>query len=174
MNEKRFQELVKSMVAEEMEEHIRKSGDYADPDRTGDILDDFKAGAKELDITPVKYLLVHMSKHLRAIQRYCRTGNIMSEDINNRIKDARNYMALLKALIEDEKLKTTTTTSSSSSGVCKDVMSHSFYCLGCNLRILFIGTPKTISCDCCGSEFNVSYSRDGEPVPKLIPKEKSK
>ena len=115
MNEERFQELVKEMVKEEMDEHVGKSEDYADPERTNDILDNFKAGAKELDTSPVIYLLVHMSKHIRAIKRYARCGNTASEDIISRIKDTRNYLALLRGLIEDGKLQTSRSISSSRS-----------------------------------------------------------
>ena len=168
MNEERFQELVKSMVKEEMDEHVRKSEDYADPKRTNDILDNFKAGAKELDTTPVKYLLVHMSKHIRAIQRYCRTGNVMSEAINNRIKDARNYFALLRALIEDGSQKAPTSCSSSSSYA-------PVLCPCCSKRISLGNGFKFLVCSNCGRTYRVDYTGK-TPVflilDKVITKEK--
>ena len=89
MNEERFQELVKSMAKEELEEHIRKSEDYADVETTDDVLHNFKSGAKTLNTTPIKYLLVHMDKHIRALYRYANQEKLSSEDILGRIKDTR-------------------------------------------------------------------------------------
>ena len=90
MNEERFQALLKSMAEEELAEHIRKSEDYADVDTTDDVLHNFKSGGEVLGISPMKYLFVHMDKHIRAIYRYVKQGKVSSESILSRIKDIRN------------------------------------------------------------------------------------
>ena len=101
MTNEKFRKLVDEMVKEEWQEHDKKSADYADPNRTQDVLANFKEDAAECGITPDVDLLVHLKKHIRAVYKYCRTGTLASEDIKHRIKDTRNYLALLRALVEE-------------------------------------------------------------------------
>lgn len=101
MTNERFHQLTKEMVDDELDEHDRKSADYADPEITNDILYNFKEDSIECGITPEVDLLIHFKKHIRAIYKYCRTSKLASEDIRHRIRDARNYLVLLCGLIED-------------------------------------------------------------------------
>ena len=42
-------------------------------------------------------------KHLDSISNYIKTEKVLSEPIEERIKDARVYLSLLRGLIEEEK-----------------------------------------------------------------------
>ena len=97
-----FINLMESMHEEEKEEHLRKNADYAD--RNGiNILANFERVAQNLNITPQMALLIYMEKHMDAIRTYIRFGSVMSEPIEGRIKDARVYLSLLRAMVEQKK-----------------------------------------------------------------------
>ena len=97
-----FINLMNNMHEEEKEEHLRKNADYAD--RNGiNILANFERVAQNLNITPQMALLIYMEKHMDAIRTYIRFGSVMSEPIEGRIKDARVYLSLLRAMVEQKK-----------------------------------------------------------------------
>ena len=97
-----FINLMNNMHKEEKEEHLRKNADYAD--RNGiNILANFERVAQNLNITPQMALLIYMEKHMDAIRTYIRFGSVMSEPIEGRIKDARVYLSLLRAMVEQKK-----------------------------------------------------------------------
>jgi len=102
VSEESFLALMDRMHEEEKGEHGRKSADYAD--REGrNILRNFDDDAAELQIPPEFDLWIFLNKHLRAIRNYCRHGSTTSEGIEGRIKDARIYLALLRAMVERKK-----------------------------------------------------------------------
>ena len=97
-----FINLMNNMHEEEKEEHLKKNADYAD--RNGiNILANFERVAQNLNITPQMALLIYMEKHMDAIRTYIRFGSVMSEPIEGRIKDARVYLSLLRAMVEQKK-----------------------------------------------------------------------
>ena len=97
-----FINLMNNMHKEEKEEHLKKNADYAD--REGkNILANFERVAQNLNITPQMALLIYMEKHMDAIRTYIRFGSVMSEPIEGRIKDARVYLSLLRAMVEQKK-----------------------------------------------------------------------
>ena len=98
-----FINLMEIMHKEEKEEHLKKNADYAD--RNGlNILANFERVAENLNITPQMALLIYMEKHMDAIRTYIRFGSVMSEPIEGRIKDARVYLSLLRAMVEQKKI----------------------------------------------------------------------
>ena len=101
MNREDFMNLTEHMQKEEEEEYLKKNADYAD--RNGlNILANFERVAKNLNITPQMALLIYMEKHMDAIRTYIRFGSVMSEPIEGRIKDARVYLSLLRAMVEQK------------------------------------------------------------------------
>lgn len=57
----------------------------------------------ELGVTGLQKALVYMDKHYRAVQSYCRTGEVLSEPIEERIGDLILYLLLLGALVEERR-----------------------------------------------------------------------
>ena len=103
MKRDEFINLMESMHQEEKEEHLKKNADYAD--RNGiNILANFERVAQNLNITPQMALLIYMEKHMDAIRTYIRFGSVTSEPIEGRIKDARVYLSLLRAMVEQKKV----------------------------------------------------------------------
>jgi len=100
MIKKTFIELLKLMHQEEIKEWERKNSDYASEI---DCLSNFKEEGKTLDLSSEIILGVYLNKHLSAIKKYIKTKKLESEPIEERIKDARLYLALLNALISDKK-----------------------------------------------------------------------
>jgi len=71
--------------------------------RGGDRLDNFKRNAKALGSTPLRMCLVFLQKHIDSIFNYAKHGDVLSEPIDSRIHDARNYLLLALAIIEEER-----------------------------------------------------------------------
>jgi len=102
MNKLDFLQLMDAMHEEEKAEHQRKSADYAERDGSN-VLANFERVAERLGITPEMALAVYAHKHWDAIMAYCKYGDVTSEGIEGRIKDARVYLALLRGMVEQEK-----------------------------------------------------------------------
>jgi len=104
-----FDKLLDQMVEEEKAIGKIKGDEYTQ----GDRLDNFTRLAKELNLTAKQVLWVYLKKHLDSIASYIKdeaesrkTGKPMkelSEPIEGRVKDARVYLSLLRALIEVER-----------------------------------------------------------------------
>lgn len=103
MHRNDFISLMEKMHEDEVEEHLKKNADYAD--REGkNILANFERVAANLGITREMALLIYMEKHIDAIRTYVRYGSVMSEPIEGRIKDARVYLALFRAMVDEKAL----------------------------------------------------------------------
>ena len=99
MNNVDFINLIDDMHQEEKNEYMKKNADYAD--REGkNILANFERVSTNLHISPQMALLIYMEKHMDAIRTYIRYGSVMSEPIESRILDARVYLSLLRAMVE--------------------------------------------------------------------------
>ncbi len=102
-----FDKLLDVMISEEKEIGVTKGKEYTQ----GDRLDNFKRLAVELNISPKQVLWVYLKKHLDSIANFIKMDAksasmpILSEPIEGRIKDARVYLSLLRALIAEEKLE---------------------------------------------------------------------
>lgn len=79
---------------------FKKGADYSsDADR----LANFKRLADRLGMHDMQVWAVYFIKHIDAILTYCRTLAVQSENIRGRFADARNYLDLGLALIEEHK-----------------------------------------------------------------------
>lgn len=76
-----------------------KNADYSAG--TEDAMHDYHAASAETGVTPVQAWMVLMMKHVRAIQRYAKTGSVSSESIHGRFVDLANYAVLGDALVKD-------------------------------------------------------------------------
>lgn len=77
---------------------FKKGNDYSsDADR----LANFKRLAGRLGLDPMQVWAVYFIKHIDAILTYCKNLEVQSEAIRLRFADARNYLDLGLALIEE-------------------------------------------------------------------------
>jgi hypothetical protein len=74
-----------------------KGQDYSGDDRLGN----FRRLAERLGLTPLQIWAVYFTKHIDAIMTFARTGRVASEPIRGRFADARNYLDLGLAMIEE-------------------------------------------------------------------------
>ena len=69
-----------------------------------DKLKNFKSVGERLNLKPEEILLVYLLKHMDSIRNYVQTGTeACEESISGRIRDARNYLLLLHAMILETK-----------------------------------------------------------------------
>jgi len=95
-----FNEMLKRMIKEEMEVLTGKGEEYTVSDE--DALANFKGVAADAGVTPLQAWYIFFNKHVRSIANYVKTGKAASDEpIQGRILDARNYLALGRALIEE-------------------------------------------------------------------------
>jgi hypothetical protein len=97
-----FYEMLKKMVEEEEKTMVSKGREYTVG--SDDKLANFKDVAKNTGLTPMQVWAVYFLKHIASICNYVKDGREASnEPIQGRIMDARNYLALLRGLIEEYK-----------------------------------------------------------------------
>ena len=102
MTNKDFYELLEIMHKEETEIMVSKGKEYTVS--SDDKLENFKTGAKVYGVDPKVVLGIFMDKHMASIRNYIKTGvEASTEPIEGRIMDARNYLALLRGLITEQK-----------------------------------------------------------------------
>ncbi|MFX0084220.1 MAG: hypothetical protein ACFFAU_01000 [Candidatus Hodarchaeota archaeon] len=101
MTHKDFDKLFKKMIDEEVKVMCSKGPDYTR--NSPDKLANFKRTANEIGITPEKVLYVLIKKHWAAIITYIKEGKLKGEPVESKILDVRNYLALLRALIEERR-----------------------------------------------------------------------
>jgi hypothetical protein len=93
-------EIFEKMIESERELLTSKGVEYAGEQ---DCLANFK-DADIIGLDPKQKLWVYLSKHMASIASYIRNGKEFSnEPIEGRIADARNYLALLYMLVQEEK-----------------------------------------------------------------------
>jgi hypothetical protein len=97
-----FEELLDIMEKEEREILKIKGSDYSDS--TGkNRLANFERLASRLSLTDEQVWAVYFMKHVDSILTFCSDGEVKSEAIEGRITDARNYLALLRLMVESKK-----------------------------------------------------------------------
>ena len=70
-----------------------------------DKLKNFKSIADRLETTPSEVAMVYLLKHMDSIRNYVLNGvEASDESISGRIRDARNYLMLLHAIILESKV----------------------------------------------------------------------
>jgi len=107
MLEKDFVVMLGKMEEEEHRIMGTKGIEYTAGDAEKDRLANFYRLAAELDTDAKAVLWVYLKKHLDSIVCYIKQGKEFSEEkIEGRIHDARNYLALLMAIIKEQKAST--------------------------------------------------------------------
>lgn len=94
-----FNDYFCDLVKEEVELLRRKGQEYSGKE---DRHSNFKRLALELNLKPETILWVYFRKHIDGIASHIRGEYTGSEPIRGRIQDARNYLALLAAMIEEK------------------------------------------------------------------------
>ena len=100
-----FEKLLDKMIEEERGMRATKGKDYTVGD---DRLNNFREIAEDMTAAgfPIgmkQVIWIYFYKHIQSIRRYVCTGKISSEPIEGRILDARVYLSLLRAVVEEEK-----------------------------------------------------------------------
>lgn len=100
-----FEKLLDKMIIEERGMRETKGKDYTVGD---DRLDNFRSIAEEMTAagrptTMQEVWWIYFYKHISAIRKYCCTQRSESEPIEGRIMDARVYLSLLRAIVEEKK-----------------------------------------------------------------------
>ena len=94
-----FKVFLTQMEAEEHEIMYTKGTEYTLG--SDDKLANFKNVASTTGLTPLQVWSVYFQKHIASILNYVKDGKIYSEPIRGRFQDARNYLALGIALIDE-------------------------------------------------------------------------
>ena len=106
MLEKGFVEMLAAMEEEEHRILGTKGNEYTQGDQETNRFANFNRLADELGLDPKMVLWIYLKKHLDSIVCYIKKGKEFSEEkIEGRINDARNYLALLNGIIQEEKQK---------------------------------------------------------------------
>ena len=102
MTVKDFFEWADREFIEEMDLMQVKGKEYTVSDN--DKLKNFKSIAERLKIKTALVALVYLLKHMDSIRNYVLSGvEASDEPISGRIRDARNYLMLLHAILLEEK-----------------------------------------------------------------------
>lgn len=101
MTREEFVKFRQDLIDEEDQITKTKGKDYTKSSE--DCLANFKEGAV-FGLTPLQTAGMFSKKHIDSIFNYIKTnGQSESEPIRERIKDARNYLLFILAIIEDQK-----------------------------------------------------------------------
>ncbi len=100
MDQQAFDKIYEQMIIDEKECMRTKGEDYA---HDSDRLANFKRIGKLANIEPKKVWLIYFYKHVDAIVSYISKGKSESESIEGRIMDVRNYLAIFRCMLEEEK-----------------------------------------------------------------------
>jgi hypothetical protein len=99
MNAAEFQDFRARFDSECAEVLHVKGNDYSSGQ---DRLANFKRLAERLGLDPIQIWAVYFVKHVDAILEFAKAGDVSSEPIRGRFGDARNYLDLGLALIEEK------------------------------------------------------------------------
>lgn len=102
MNSEDFKKLVTKQLAEEAGLIENKGFEYTKGSK--DRLQNFKGIGDEIGISPLHVWYIYFKKHIDSITSYVKFGKIKSnESIESRFTDARNYLMLGLALLQEAK-----------------------------------------------------------------------
>ena len=80
--------------------------EYTESRGDEDVLENFKATGKDLNLDPLQVLGIFMKKHWSSIINYIKTGKVYSDEkIEGRIMDLIQYLELTYACIEEKRVK---------------------------------------------------------------------
>lgn len=101
MTWKEQEELFNKVTSEMRELLVNKGKEYASD---ADALNNFKAGAADVGVTPLQIAWIFYQKHASAVKSYIKTGKeFSSEPIEGRLLDLINYSFLIYCLIAEQK-----------------------------------------------------------------------
>lgn len=104
MLERDFLELLSRMEDAEHSIMGTKGMEYTQGDLQSNRLANFYRLGNELDLDPKLVCWIYMKKHLDSILCFIKQGKEYSDEkIEGRIYDARNYLILLNAIIQEQK-----------------------------------------------------------------------
>jgi hypothetical protein len=104
MEEKVFLQIMNRMEDNEHSIMGTKGVEYTQGDLKTDRLANFNRIGKELNMDPKVVCYIYLKKHLDSIACYVKNGKEYTEEkIEGRINDARNYLILLNAIIQEQK-----------------------------------------------------------------------
>lgn len=93
-------DLMERMYDEEQSTREAGQKEYAHDE--GNALANFERAARHLGLTREQVLLVFLLKHLDGIVAWVNGHRSQREDVRGRIKDARVYLTLLRAMVDDD------------------------------------------------------------------------
>lgn len=99
MTYEEYQAHVKKFLGEMQYVTAVKNRDYSAG--TDDAMNSWYSIAERTNITPIQVWYVLLSKHVQAIERYVKIGQLSSESIHSRLIDLANYAMLGDALVKD-------------------------------------------------------------------------
>lgn len=103
MQKRQFDSIVKDLLAHETKLREDKTSDYG---RTEDIFDSVHEIARNFNLSVPKVIGMLLHKHIAAIYKAIRSNDLEpkchAEPLTQRIMDARAYLLLLLAHLEDE------------------------------------------------------------------------
>jgi len=100
MNTIEFDELCDKLALDRRAIVMAKRPEYTEGHV--DVLNNFKVVAAELGITPIQVWYVYFRKHVASIAQFAKNPEMkLSEPIQERVKDAMNYLELLNALLHE-------------------------------------------------------------------------
>ena len=102
MTHERFNEVVEEMLETCKQTLIKKQGEYnLDEDR----LSFFKEGTELTKLSPERTLYMFMFKHIKSLADMVASEKTYPKELwEEKIKDNINYLLLLRALLEDDKM----------------------------------------------------------------------
>lgn len=102
MNNDKFYALLEKMVLQERETMVGKGREYTIG--SDDKLANFKNVARDCGLTPLQVWFVYASKHWASICNFVKDGvEASNEPIDGRIMDMRNYLALMQAIVQENR-----------------------------------------------------------------------
>jgi len=99
MNLATMMKVLRELHKAEMEIYVSKGKEYSGD---ANAFANFERAADNLGLHPITVLLVYLSKHFDSICTFVKTKKVHSnEDITGRLMDARNYLGLLYAMVDE-------------------------------------------------------------------------
>ena len=106
MDIKTYEELIVKFRDRGDAQAKMKRVEYTESRGDHDVLENFKATGKDLNLDPLQVLGIFMKKHWSSIINYIKTGRTYSsEKIDGRIMDLIQYLELTYACIEEKRMK---------------------------------------------------------------------
>ena len=103
MTPEEFSKYAHARMAKELDILTKKGHDYTQGSK--DRYKNFNDLAKELELSSLAVMFIFFKKHLDSIKTFIKHGAVESEDIQDRIADARNYLLLMGAWISERPSK---------------------------------------------------------------------